>query len=259
MSQTLMEGVEVEYDRRPGGLLAHALPAPEGWMQGLSIPFYGCGEPVLADRCVTANDEPYRTAVADFYPYGIQQGATCSTLSRLDQQRHAEGRLDSTTEWAVARQLATDVLGLGTPSFEDGTSLGTVADGDFVLALATLEQAAADAGFGTQWWLHAPIKAAAFLADRHLIKEDHSPTGAMWVISPGYPVLTPTTIRLWATGPVWVGVDEPFVLGTQMDRIDRRTNEDSAYAQRQAIAAFDPCVNLYIDVTIPASPIIGSE
>ena len=256
---TLMGGVEVEVDTRPAGrgILAKALPAPAGWMQGLSIPFYGCGEPVLADRCVTANDEPHRTAVAEFQPYGIQQGATCSSLSRLDQKAHAEGRLDSTTEWAVARQLATDVLGLGTPSFDDGVDLGTVADRDFVLAVATLEQAAADAGFGSQWWLHAPVKAAAFLnANASLLSDGHlSPSGAPWVISPGYPVEGPTTIRLWATGPVWVGVDDPFVIGD----LDRTNNDDTAFAQRSAIAAFDPCINLYIDIEVPASPNIGSE
>ena len=54
MSQGLMEGIEVEVDTRSGGILDRALPVPQGWMQGLSIPFYGCGEPVLVDRCVTA-------------------------------------------------------------------------------------------------------------------------------------------------------------------------------------------------------------
>ena len=254
MSQTLMEGVEVEVDTRPGGILAAAIPAPQGWLEGLSIPFYGCGEPILMDRCVTANDVPHRTAVAEFNPFGISQGASCSTLSRLDQKKHAEGRLDSTSEWAVARQLATDALALGTPSFEDGVDLGTVADGDFALAVGTLEQAAADAGFGSQWWLHAPIKAASFLAKDNLLSDEKSPTGAPWVVSPGYPVPGNTTIRLWATGPVWAAVDEAFVLNA----IDRRNNEDEAYAQRSAIVAFDPCVNLYIDVTVPASPIVGS-
>lgn len=247
---TLMEGAEVEVDARAGGLLGAALNAPEGWTQGLSIPFYGCGEPLLQDRCVTANDTVYRTSVAEFHPFGIEQGATCSTLSRLDQKRHVSGRIDSTTEWAVARQLATDVLALGTPSFADGTSLGVVADGNFVLAVATLEQAAADAGFGAQWWLHGPIKAAAFLTDADALDKGLSPSGAPWVISPGYPVQGATTIRLWATGPVWASVDEPFILND----IDRRGNEDTAYANRSAIVAFDPCVNLYIDVTVPASP-----
>lgn len=256
MSQTLMEGAEVEVDTRKGGLLATSLPAPQGWTQGLSIPFYGCGEPVLMDRCVTAHDAPHRTAVAEFNPFGISQGASCSSLSRLDQKKHAEGRLDSTTEWAVARQLATDALGLGTPSFEDGVNLGTVADGDFALAVGTLEQAAADAGFGAQWWLHAPIKAAAFLAARNLIDNDdnQSPSNAPWVLSVGYPVEGPTTIRLWATGPVWAAVDEALVLNA----LDRRNNEDEAYAQRSAIVAFDPCINLHIDVTVPASPNVGS-
>ena len=255
MSQTLMEAAEVEVDPRQGGLLGAALPAPSGWTQGLSIPFYGCGEPLLQDRCVTANDTAHRTSVAEFNPFGISQGATCSTLSRLDQKRHAEGRLDSTTEWAVARQLATDSLGLGSPSFEDAVSLGTVADGDFVLAVGTLEQAAADAGFGTQWWLHAPIKAAAFLARWKQMKNGMSPSGAPWVVSPGYPVQAPTTLRLWATGPVWASVSDSFLLND----VDWTVNEDTAYANRDAIVAFDPCVNFYIDITVPASPNIGSE
>lgn len=249
MPDTLTEPVEIEIDAHPGGVLASSVPAPSGWERGLSIPFYGCGEPLLQDRCVTANDVAHRTSVADFYPFGISQGATCSTLSRLDQERHASGRLDATTEWAVGRQLATGVLENGSVSFADGTSLGTVSDGDFVLAVATLEQAAADAGFGATWWLHAPVKAAVYLAKADALNDDHvSPSKAPWVISPGYPVQDATTVRLWATGPVWAGVDDPYVLND----IDRRGNEDTAFANRQALVAFDPCINLYIDVTIPA-------
>lgn len=256
MSNTLLEPAELEVST-PGsrGLLGMALQAPSGWMQGLSVPFYGCGEPLLQNRCVSSNDEAHRTSVAEFTPFGISQGATCSTLSRIDQKKHAEGRLDSTTEWAVARQLATDNLGLDTPSFEDATHLGTVADGDFVLAVATLEQAAADAGFGTEWWLHAPVKAAAFLARYKQLKDGMSPSGAPWVISPGYPVEGPTTVRLWATGPVWAGVADPFVL----DDVDWTVNTDTVFANREAIVAFDPCLNFSIDVTVPASPNIGSE
>ena len=253
MSQLLLEGAEVETpDTRSDGILAVALPAPSGWMQGLSLPFYGCGEPVLMNRCVTADDTtpPNKAAVAEFRPFGISQNAACSSLSRLDQKKHAAGRLDSTTEWAVARQLATDDVGLGSPSFEDGNSLGTVADGDFVLAVGTQDQAAADAGFGSQWWLHAPIKAASFLANARLLIGKRSPSGAPWVVSVGYPVQGATTVRLWVTGPVWAATDEAFVF----DDLDRRSNTDEAFANRSAIVAFDPCVNLYIDVTVPASP-----
>lgn len=255
MSQTLLEPAEVDTEARSGGLLGMAQNAPEGWPQGLSFPFYGCGEPLLQDRCASSNDTAHRPTVAEFYPFAVSQGATCSTLSRLDQKRHATGRLESTTEWAVARQLATDGLSLGTPSFADGDSLGTVSDADFVLAVATLEQAAADTGFGSVWWLHAPVKAAAYLARYKQMKNGMSPSGAPWVISPGYPVQGSTTIRLWATGPVWAGVSDPFVLND----VDWTVNDDTAYANREAIVAFDPCVNLYIDITVPASPNIGSE
>jgi len=181
MSQLLLEGAEVETpDTRSDGILAVALPAPSGWMQGLSLPFYGCGEPVLMNRCVTADDT--------------------------------------------------------TPPN--------------VLAVGTLEQAAADAGFGSQWWLHAPIKAASFLANARLLIGKRSPSGAPWVVSVGYPVQGATTVRLWVTGPVWAATDEAFVF----DDLDRRSNTDEAFANRSAIVAFDPCVNLYIDVTVPASP-----
>lgn len=254
MSSTLMEGAEVDYDARPGGLLATALPAPAGWAQGLSIPFYGCGEPQLVDRCVSSHDEEsHRTAVAEFFPFGIQQTASCSSLSRLDQEKHARGRLDSTTEWGVGRQFATDGLALGTPSLADATEVGTVDDANFALAVAALEQAAANAGFGSMWWLHAPPAAAAFLSKDRLLLDGHSPTGAPWVISAGYPIGAGSLpgpanviLRLWATGPVWASVDEPLTFGA----LDRRNNEDEAYAQRQAIVAFDPCINLYVDVSI---------
>lgn len=250
MSQTLMEPIEVETKARAGGLLGAALDAPQGWTQGLSIPFYGCGEPLLQDRCATANDTAHRPTVAEFNPFGISQGATCSTLSRLDQRSHARGRLESTTEWVVARQLAVNGLGLDSPSFADGVNLGVVADADFVLAVSTLEQAAADAGYGSVWWLHSPIKGAAYLARYKQLKDGMSPSGAPWVISPGYPVQGATTVRLWATGPVWAGVSDPFVLNDP----DWTVNEDTAYANRDALVAFDPCVNLYIDITVPASP-----
>jgi hypothetical protein len=254
MSQDLMETGEIVVAARSGGILNTALPAPEGWMQGLALPFNGCGEPVLQDRCAASVDTlPDNIHVAEFHPFGVQQSSTCSSLSRIDQSKHAEARLDSTTEWAVARQLATDGLALGTPSFADGTSLGVVADGDFVLAVGTLEQAAADEGFGTQWWLHAPVKAAAFLTESRLMLGKSSPSGAPWVVSVGYPVQGATTIRLWATGSVWAGVEEPFVFSD----LDRRTNGDEAFAQRSAIVAFDPCINLFIDVTVPASPVGG--
>jgi hypothetical protein len=170
-------------------------------------------------------------------------------LDELDQEKHARTRLDETTEWAVGQQLATDGLALGTPSLADSVAAAaTIPSRDMALAVATLEQAAADAGFGSEWWLHSPVFGAAFLAqDRQLLDGGVSPTGAPWIISPGYPAAAaPTTLRLWATGPVWVGVTDMH----SYQSINRREGDDVAYGQRDGIVAFNPCINLYIDITL---------
>jgi hypothetical protein len=234
-----------------GGLLDVALPAPSGWERGLTIEFYGCGEPILRDKCISGTDVPHRGGIATFPIFPIEQGATCSTLGGGDQQAHASARLEATTEWAVGRQLATDIVGTGAPSFADADVLGTVADADFVTAVGCLEQAAADAGFGTQWFLHAPVRAASYLAYLGQVDTNNlSGTGAKWIFSPGYPVQASTTIRLWATGPVWVGVGD----GISNPDTDWRTNSKSAFALRAGLVAFDPCINIAIDVTVPACP-----
>lgn len=239
--------------RHPGGILARALAAPEGWTRGLVVPFYGCGEPIVRDKCVLAEDEAHRTGVATFHPFPIEQRSECSTLSGpggLDHERFATDRLDATTEWAMGQQLAADVTGQGTPSLANATSLGTVANADFVSAVGCLEQAAADAGFGSRWVLHAPVRAAAFLTKDKMLRDGLSPTGATWIISPGYPVQGPTTVRLWATGQVWAAVDAPQVVAG----LDHRVNTEAAYALRAGVVAFDPCLNFSIDVTVPACP-----
>lgn len=253
MTVTLPEIGEVDQSARArGGLLRAALPAPDGWERGIQIEYYGCGEPALLDACAVATDEPKRPdEAAVFRSFPIRQGATCSTLSRIDATKQASDRLDSTTEWAVARQLATDVLGLGNPSLADASVLGTVADADFVSAVGCLEQAAADTGFGSPWVLHAPVRAGAWLAYLGLMTLDGlSPNSIPWILSPGYPVQGATTIRLWATGPVWAATSPIRDLETP----DWKRNSDVSWADRVGIAGFNPCINIAIDVTVPGCP-----
>lgn len=252
MSVTLEQPVEVDQSLVvKGGLRDVALPAPSGWERGISVEFYGCGEPILRDKCISGIDVPHRpSGVATFPIFPIEQGATCSTIGGGDQKEHASVRLESTTEWALGRQLATDIVGTGAPSFEDADVLGTIAAADFVHAVSCLEQAAADTGFGTQWYLHGPVRAAAYLKRFKMLDDGLSPTGAPWVLSPGYPVQGATTIRLWATAPVYIGVGE----GISNPDTDWQRNSKSAFALRAGLVAFDPCINIAIDVTVPACP-----
>jgi len=247
---TLPRTAEVDQSRRaPGGLLARAVPPPDDWQRGLVFPFYGCGEPVVTDGCVTSTDEPHRPTVAAFRPFQIRQGSSCSMLSRVEVTDHALGRLDATTEWALGNQLATGTAGVGAASLADATSLGTFTS--IVEGVAALMQAAADAGFGMPIWLHAPYGAIPVLSAFRLVVDDMLGGVAQWVFSPGYPQIGgPDEVRIWATSTVWAAVD----VSQEMTNPERRQNTAEAWAQRAGIVAFDTCVNLSADVPTRGCP-----
>lgn len=253
----LLKPAQVDQSARmPGGVLSKALPAPAGWEDGgLVIPFYGCGAPVLRDKCdVDADpDEPHRSTVGEFHAFPFEQGATCSTSGPDSQQTQALARFTATADWAVGRQLQTDQAETGDPKLDDVTSVGTVADADFVKAVSCLEGEAAATGFGARLVLHAPVRAAAYLASLNLIDANGlSPAGAPWVISAGYVShpSDPAKVRLYATGTVWASISDP----TSVDGVAYRTNDQESWARGVGVAAFDPCILVGIDVTIGACP-----
>lgn len=252
MTVTLPEIREVDQAvRMRGGLLRAALPAPEGWENGIQIEYYSCGEPTILEACVVATDEPKEAGpAATFRPIPVRQGAVCSTVSRAPLTKQAAERLDSTIEWALGRQLATDLGNVDNPSFADATVLGTIADANVVQAVSCLEQAAADTGFGIPWVLHAPVGAAAYLADHNLVVDGLSPNGAQWIFSPGYPGRVDGDLRIWVTGPVWAASGP----NRDIEATDWRKNTAYGWADRLAIAGFNPCVNIAVDVTVPACP-----
>lgn len=249
MSASLAQVVDLPAQSTParGGLLSAALPAPDGWERGLTVSFYGCGEPILRDKCVSAIDVPHRASVGEFPSFPIEQGSTCSTLSQLDHEEFALGRLNATTEWAMGRQLATDQADTGAPSFLDGTDLGEAES--VVAGVGCLEEEVAMTGFGSRYFLHASPRTAAALRDASMIDSNgRSPSGARWIISPGYAGLDAG--RIWATGPVWAGASVPTVHAA----VGHRTNDDEAFALRAGIVAFDPCINLSLTVPVGACP-----
>lgn len=252
MTVTLPEIREVDQSvRSRGGLLKAALPAPEGWERGIVVEYYSCGEPEILQACVVATDEPKEAGVpATFKPIPIRQGAVCSTVSRSNLTQQARDRLESTTEWAIGRQLAEDLGQVGNPSLADADVMGVIADGNFEAAVSCLEQAAADTGFGVPWTLHGPVGAGAYLTGPRLLENGLSPNGAPWILSPGYPGRVSNKIRLWVTGPVWAATNAM----RDLDATERKTNTANGWADRLAIAGFNPCINIAIDVTVPVCP-----
>lgn len=236
--------------RMPGGLLAKSLPAPAGWERGgIAIPYYGCGEPVLRDKCVVGVDVPHRNGdVAEFPTVPIEQGSMCSTTGPDSLVTSAEARYESTADWALSRQLQTDQAATGATTLNDGALLATVADADFATAVGGLEQAAANAGFGSVWVIHTTVRGAAYLAQQGLLTIDgFSPAGAKVIIGTGYTNPNGTTIELWATGPVWASLAAP----DNIENMAARMNNLEAWSQGMGVAGFDPCINLRVRVTVP--------
>lgn len=247
MAVSLMTSMELTETPAPlrNGLLARAMDLPSGWQSGIVVPFYGCGEPILRNKCVQGVDEPHRDGNAEFGPFMVEQGASCSTMGGENLTAHAENRLLSTTEWALARQLQTDVAQTNSPALDDAVSIGTATD--WVNAVAQLEQYAADTGFGTPWVIHAPVFAAAYLeSENQIVDGNGTPGGGSWIISPGYTLPAAGSVRLWVTGPVWADVSDTAV----RENVAHRQNDIAAWADLLGLVAFNPCMNGYIDVTV---------
>ena len=264
MVDILLERTALPQGRRlRGGILDSAETLPEGWERGIRFRTIGCVPPELLGVCEVGDPDDVRPSAAEFRPAWIRQNAVCALMSQVGTVNLAMNRLEATTEWGMGRMLAT---GGGTevelngpnPSFLDATVVTAVADDDVVAAVSCLEQAVADTGYGAAAVLHAPFRAAAFLRNSHLLDPETrlSPAGMPWIISPGYPVDDDgVTVTLWATGPVWAGVDESYTLAqadAQGRTVDFRTNLDAAYTQRLGLAAFDPCLNLAASFVAPA-------
>jgi hypothetical protein len=237
------------------------LPLPPGWEDGgVAFRASGCSEPVVLSVCEVSD----RTGVRPgdngvFEPIFITASAACSLLSQIGTVNMASDRIEATSEWALGRALATG-LGSNNPSFADATVVHAATDEDVVSAVSCLEQAAADLGFGAEIVMHAPPRAAAYLSASHLLDENFvSPAGHPWIISSGYPVEAEsgddTVVTLWATGTVWAGVNDVYILEdgqTGRPPVNWRMNLDEAYAQRLGLAVFDPCLNLAASFVVPA-------
>jgi hypothetical protein len=271
MSDILLERTSLPQGRRlRGGLLDSAETLPEGWQDGIRFRTIGCSPPEILGLCEVGDPEDMRPSSATFRPTFIRQNAACALMSQVGTTDLALNRSEATVEWGLGQILATGegtAIGAGdpNPSFADAdlVHIVNVPDGNLVLqavdAVSCLEQAVADTGYGAAAVLHSSFRGAAYLRSGHLNVDGYSPAGLPWIISPGYPegpdVGDGTTVMFWATGPVWIGVEDGYVLidpQTGQRPVNWQTNLDAAYVNRLAIAAFDPCLNLAASFVAPA-------
>lgn len=251
----LLQPAQVDQSARmPGGLLARSLPAPAGWERGgLLIPFYGCGEPVLRDKCVQSEDVPNQNAPAASFPaVPIEQGSMCSTTGSDSVVGSAQDRYNATADWALSRQLQTDQADTGAPKLDDAVSMGTMAGGDFATALGCLEQAAAsELGFGAVWVIHTTLRGLNYLAAASLLDGNgRTFAGAQVIVGTGYTNDNGTTVPLWVTGQVWASIAAPETI----EGVVYRQNNLEGWARGMGVVAFDGCMLGKVAVTVPACP-----
>lgn len=244
MAHTLTNPADLpgESPVRPRGILAVASPAPEGWETGGVQVSRTCPSPVIRDKCISLTDEPGRPTTDEFPAFMIEQGSACSTLTGTDRVREAREALNAATDYALGLTLATGEANDGAPSLADATTVGAAAFDNAAGALAALVCAAAAAGSGAGYVLHATPSAAVHLAAVGLIDDNgFAPNGVAWIISDGYSCEPDATEqRIWATGRVWAAAG---VIDAH-EAIDRLTNNREAWALRSAVVGFNTCINL---------------
>lgn len=226
---------------RPLSILSVATPAPEGWESGGIQISTLCPTPVIRDKCITLEegDQPGSPSQAEFPAFMVEQGSGCSTLSGGDREKEASSALNSSTEYALGITLLNGEAN-NAPSLSDAETVEGSFE-DAVSALAALELQASTDGRGAAYVLHATPSAAVVLASMGLIDSaGRSPSGAPWIVSPGYSDSAVGEFRIWATGRVWAGAG-PIAT---YDSVQRSRNVREAWAARSLIVGFNPCINL---------------
>lgn len=214
---------------RPFGVIAQAQPAPEGWeLGGISVSAV-CPDPIVEDGCVIlATHEAGEPTPSVFPLVRVRQGSGCSTLAG-DRSVEARDSLNEGTDFALGLILADHPVA-GVTSLADADTVG-----DFPTIAGTLAALLAVSSNGLPLVIHATPAVAVYLMEAGLlIGGTHN--GIPVIVSDGYGA----DLQLWVTGRVWaaVGPIETF------DAVDRFTNKREAWAERDVIVGFNPCVNV---------------
>lgn len=217
-------------------------------------------------------------------PFLIRTLTVCPKSADLTALRErADRQIRAVTSKAVARELWTGALSrdapwslpevpfeLGNPRPDAGTATAgpwlnphldaaTLLAGPFTLpaqAVAAAEAAASEliAGGGPVF-LHVPQEWVLELGQFGIAPQGdliRTPLGSVVVADPGYPGTDgpsgPEVV--YATGPVQVWLDDPRVYDDPQLVVDHRTNQIGMWAERPALALFDPQTAVGCPLTI---------
>lgn len=249
------------------GLLAQALPLPDGWQRGgIGFEDPNCLTPTVMGQCpdIGAELKPTeRVESHEFRSYSLIQAVACTTMGGTDVRGLANSEIARTGGFALARELLTGAASTRDTPVPNPTLVDTATDLGAVFetvagSLACLESSLADLNSGRGGVILAPIAwATQALAERVLWRDGarwRTVTGAPVIISGGFDGRGPGAVAApaagepvyaYATTAVWAGVG---TVDTYADT-NREINTDSARAEQVALAAFSPCA-----VVAAASP-----
>lgn len=260
-----------------GGLLAHAERGDNGvdWRKGVQWWPEDVAGWQLAAECdpstVDVGDVDFpRPVVAQ--PFLIRTNVKGPKSSRLDLGARADRRLRAITSQAVARELwlgelaqeapfdLPEAYDWANPGPGSGTyhspylASGQAADVGLVgaapdTAVAAVEEALSELVAGGPLFLHMPQSVVMQLGAQLTRQGDLllTPSGSVVVADYGYPG---DVAVVYGTGPVMVWVDEPHVYGDPSEYVNVADNHIEVWADRAALAIFDPATLVSCAVTV---------
>lgn len=184
----------------------------------------------------------------------------CTTLGGLLDEDRVRRQAEAIASFEVAQELWTGALTVANPDIINGaphTNLrlastdATIVVGTGTLAerLGQLEESARRVALGQQVFLHVPIHMITPIANllTRLGQTLYTALGSVVVADAGYPGTGPAgtgTTWMYATGPVQTRLSTVNVEFQPSETINRKTNRQEIWADRQFAATFDPCIHM---------------
>lgn len=257
----------------------------ERWVSGFDQESNACNATVtLLSACnpgvsgipQTVIEKTGESSIGPYLPFTIEAKVNCSTIGglRVDWEQRALNALEACRGKAVEIEFWEGRLTRAENADDPGSNLNRyLANGEAIdvtptpgtaikarYGLARLEGALASAGCGGRGFIHTPVSVASVLPlkDRnsegiltttlgnYVISGDgYTGTGTDGAAPPG------SSVWLYATGPVFVRLDDPTVIDLDMRRvINTETNEIVVAAEQAAAVVWDGCAHFKVLVDL---------